>query len=137
MRNAQNFLKNFLRQHLSYSFVKVVDVLDIPETYTLVGRLTIGSLPKGVYEAKVTSTWNLDVVNRSVYFRWRTNGEEWTEHVKEPKDSTDDTPFTYFYPVNWEGGSIDIEVEMRKEDISGTLNLHFLDIVVERKGDIL
>ena len=130
-----NWLTAYMRRFFSYHFTKVSDVNDISDIYTLVAELAVVDLPPGLYENKVTATWLLSVTNKSTYIRWRNNDGPWTEHIKEPKDNTDLVPYTYFYPKLWNGGPVHIQVEMRKEDAVGTLDLKYLDIILDRKGD--
>ena len=117
-----------------YAYSKVSDVLDIPETYTPVLSLSVPNSAEGIYELKMAMTWQLNIANKSVYLRWREDGGAWTEAISEPKDRTDQTLSSYFYPEEWPGGDKLIEIEMRKEDVNGILNLHFLDIIWDQKN---
>ena len=118
----------------TYDYVKEQEINDIPETYVPIAILNVPYREVGVYEYKMAITYNFSVANKSIFLRWRFNGGDWNEFISEPKDTTDDIPRVYFYPVEWLGGSLYAEVEARKEDALGTFDVHFMDIMWERKG---
>ena len=119
---------------LTYDFQKVSGQLDLPETYVNICTLTTPYREAGLYEVafSITTTFNRD--NKSLFVRWRRDGEDWNEFLTEPTDTTDKIPWTYFFPAQYAAGVHTIEVEMRKEDASGTLNLDFIDVIFQRIG---
>lgn len=118
----------------TYDFTKDRDILNISEVYTEVARLDVPYREVGVYEFKLSFTFNFTSINTSAFYRWRFNGGTWQEFSSEQKDKTDNEAVDYFYPVEWTGGKLLVEVQMKKETANGTLNLYFHDIIWERKG---
>ena len=116
----------------TYDYTKVVDYLDIGDVYEPIATLVTPERSSGTYEVKLTLTWNLSVANKSVYIRWRSNGGAWNEAISEPKDTTDQVMNTYFYPTEFAGGVMTIDLEVRKEDQLGTLDIYFLDVIFQR-----
>jgi len=117
-----------------YDYVKTKD-LTLSENYQSIGTLdTETDRSFGVYEIKLSLTANLNLTNKSIYFRWRTNGGDWNELIGEPKDRTDDRPFAYFYVIEHVTGPMKFEFEMRKEDTNGVLILHFFDAILQKVG---
>jgi len=88
----------------------------------------------GVYEFKIAMLRKLNLANKSIFFRYRFNGGDWQELITEPKDRTDVASADYFYPVEWNGGALKVDFEIKKEDTNGTLDVFFFDAVFERKG---
>lgn len=121
---------------LTIDYNKAQDILNIPEVYTTV--VTVGpsvARPAGVYEFTLSLTYQLSVTNRSVYLRFSDNGgATWNEFTSEPKDTTDREPHFYSYPFVHAGGPFHAIMEMRKEDVSGTLNCFFADLMFKRIG---
>ncbi len=118
----------------TYDYVKEIDILDIPDVYTPISTLETPNREVGVYEFKMSMTYRFTSANTSVFYRWRTNGGVWNVTTAEPKDKTDDQPKDYYYPVEHKGGAYKVEVEMKKETSSGVPDVHFHDMVFERKG---
>jgi len=118
----------------TYDYVKVKDVLDVPETYIHLATLDIPYREVGTYEFKIAMLRKLNLANKSIFFRYRFNGGIWQEIISEPKDRTDKVPADYFYPLEWDGGVVVVDFEIRKEDTNGTLDVFFFDAVFERKG---
>jgi len=119
---------------LTYDYNKTVDALDIGETYEQVGALTTPQREAGTYRLELTLTVNFTRTNRLLYIRFRVDGGDWNEFTTEPDDVRERIAATYFYPAEYAAGVHTIEVEMRKEDEFGTLDLLYLDIGFERVG---
>ena len=119
----------------TYDFQKAVDVLAIPETWTQVAHLITPHREAGVYVVGFSMTYDFDRTTNSVYARWRQQGGIWHEYAHEPKDITDQITDTYEFPAHYASIVHDVEVEMRKEEIQGTLNLRYLDVYVQRVGN--
>ena len=120
---------------LTYDFNKASDVLNVPETYTPVVSMVTPSRVAGTYEFGVSLTYNFDVANRSVFMRFSTDGGvTWNESSAEPKDTTDDEPHVYLFPYVYAGGILDAQLEMRKQDATGVLNVNFADLWFKRVG---
>ena len=118
---------------LTYDYAKAQDILNIPDTYTELVALLTPSRPVGVYELGMSLTYNLDTANRSVFLRFTTDGGvSWNEFSAEPKDSTDDEPHFYQFPVTHAGGAKDIQIQARKEAATGVLDVHFADTWFKR-----
>ena len=118
----------------TYDYSKVKDVLDISDVYTPVAQLETGVREVGTYEFKISMTYKLNLANKSVFYRWRVNGGNWNELIAEPKDKTDSTAVVYYYPYEHTGGKFKVEVEMKKEDTNGQLDVYFHDLIFERKS---
>ena len=118
----------------AYYFIKVADVLDIPDTFTSVATLTSpADTPAGTYEVKFAINWAFNRTTSSAYFQWRIDGGPWFEIEAEPADSTDKHVSSYFYPTDFTGGLHVVEIEARKETGAGTLDVLFADIIMDRK----
>lgn len=116
-----------------YEYAKFTDVLDIGDTWTPVGTLDLNLPANGTYEIGASSTWTFTSTAKSVFTRWRINGGTWNERVQEPKDAGDIYTNYYAFPSEYSTGPFLLEVEMRKEDAVGTLDLLYLDLFMERK----
>jgi len=120
---------------LTYDYTKAVDINAIPEVYTPVVGMVTPSRPVGIYEMGLSLTYNFSVANKSVFMRFSTDGGvSWNEFTAEPKDTTDDEPHFYQFPMEHVGGAVDMQIEARKEDANGVLNVHFADIWFKRVG---
>ena len=115
----------------------IVDTLDIPETYTKVAELHYVDMPSGVYILNMTSTYQLDVVNKSVFVQFILDNGTPEEFSREPKDKTDRSTFNYSFPYTHTNTSpFDFELFMRKEDTSGTLDCFFGNVWIEKKAEL-
>ena len=111
------------------------DHLDLPETYTEVGNLAVVALPAGEYVVNISSTWHLNVTQKSVFAQFALNGGTPEEFSKEPKDSTDREAFYYAFPYSHAGNlDFSLTLAMRKEDVNGTLDVLFANLWLERKA---
>lgn len=119
---------------LTYDYEKVIDVLNIPETYTPVGSLVTPNREAGAYVLGFSLTWEFDRTTESAFIRWRQNGGAWNEYSSEPSDKTDSNTSYYEFPSEYIETAHVIEVEMRKETVAGVLNLRYLDIFLQRVG---
>ena len=120
---------------LTYDYAKAQDILDVPETYTPIVSMVTPSREAGIYEFGLSLTYNMDTASRSVLLRFTTDGGLiWTEFMAEPKDSTDDQPHFYQFPMDHPGGSLDVQMEMRKETSGSVLDVHFADTWFKRVG---
>jgi len=117
-----------------FHYVTSVDNLNLPETYTDVAILAVTALPAGVYILNITSTFQLDITNKSVFAQFALNGATPEEFSHEPKDNTDREAFSYSFPYNHTTNSdFDLRLAFRKEDANGTLNVLFANLWLERK----
>jgi len=119
---------------LTFDETKVIDVLNISDTYTQVGQLVTPSRAAGKYQLGFSLTYNFDRVTESVFMRWRQDGGAWQEYSREQKDITDDQTAFYEFPKDYAAQVHTIDLEMRKETANGVLNLRFLDIYFQRIG---
>jgi len=119
---------------VTYDYEKSVDVLDIGDTYQLVGRLTTPLREAGTYVLGFSLTWDFDRTTESVFMRWRQEGGAWNEYSSEPTETTDSNTAFYEFPSDYPEQIHDIELEMRKETALGTFDLRFLDIFLQRVG---
>lgn len=116
-------------------FVKVADVLNIPDVYTPITTLSVDYLPEAVYFVGVSITYTFPAANRSVYFRWRTNGGAWNDWIHEAPDSQDTVPIVYGFPRQYgPQENFTLEFEARKESGATPLDIKYLDLWLELKG---
>jgi len=117
--------------------VTTVDALDLPESYTNVATLDVALMPAGIYVLNITSTYQLDLVNKSVFAQFSVNAGAPEEFRKEPKDNTDREAFSYAFPYT-HTNTVDFHcsLDFRKEDANGTLDVLFANIWVERKANL-
>lgn len=116
----------------TYDFSKAENINDIPDTYTTINSLTTPFRVAGVYELKFSLTYSFNLTNKSDFLRWRQDDDGWNETQEEPSDKTNTIMNSYFYPVVWAGGPTTIEVQMRKEDGQGILDVQFMDLIWQR-----
>ena len=120
-----------------FHYTSTVDNLDLPETYTEVAALAITSLRAGVYMLGISSTFHLDLVNKSVFSQFALNGAAPEEFRKEPKDNTDREAFSYSFPYIHNGNTdFHLSLAFRKEDANGTLDVLFANLTLDRKTDL-
>jgi hypothetical protein len=104
--------------------------LDLPETYTEVGNLAVVALPVGEYVINVSSTWDLDVLDKSVFAQLVLNGGTPEEFSNSSKDL-----FYYGFPYSHTSTSdFSLILNMRKEDATGTLDVLLANLWLERKA---
>jgi hypothetical protein len=118
---------------MTYDYDKQANILNVPETYTEINNYTSPSRPAGVYEIGMSFTYAFNQTNRSVYWRWSTDGGTvWNEFRSEPKDVQDKFARYYQYPVDHAGGPLSIITQTRKEDVLGVLDVFFSDVWFRR-----
>ena len=122
-------------QPKSYDYVKVKDILDVPEVYFPLAVLQTSYRELGVYEFKFSLHFKLGVTNKSVYYRFSLDGgATWHEFVSEAKDRTDSKGYTFMFPIEHTGGEFDFRFEIRKEDDTSELDVFQFAAMIERKG---
>jgi len=121
---------------LTYDYVKAVDVLDLPETYTEVASLVTPTRVAGTYLYMLSLSYNFNSVNTSAFMRFSIDGGTvWTEFSREPSDKLDTVALVYAFPKEVAtDGPLSLHLEMRKGTTAGVLNMEFLDLAIERKG---
>ena len=135
MRQDENYLARYIKGFFSYHYASVENVIDVPETFTQILVLDVAKTPKGMYELKLTSEWKHSLTNKQVHTRIRFNGGTWKENSQSMKDVADDGQHFYLTRgLHDTGESALVEVEMRKEDVDGQLDVQSMDIALERKG---
>jgi len=120
-----------------FYFDSSADHLDLPETYTEVASLAITALSTGIYILNITSTFQLDVTNKSVFAQFALNGGTPEEFSHEPKDNTDREAFSYSFPyTHATEDDFSLTLAFRKEDANGTLDVLFSNLWLERKANL-
>ena len=119
---------------LTYDTEKETSILDIDDTYISVLELITPVREAGKYEVKLSLTYDFSSTNTSAYFRWRVDGGTWNEIITEPSDKNDRVPVYYEFPSDYLSGAHSIDIEARKENNTGTLNIHYLDASFVRVG---
>ena len=118
-----------------FYFTKVTDVSDIPDTYTPVATLAVAYLPEALYFVGVSITYTFPSANRSVYFRWRTNGGPWNDWIHEAPDVQDTVPIVYGFPRYYGPQSnFTLDFEARKEPGITQFDINYLDLWLDLKG---
>ena len=123
-----------LEAKASFTFVSETDILNISDTYTELANIYVADLAAGDYLLGLSSTYQLDVTNKSVFAQFSLNGGTPEEFRKEPKDNTDREAFTYIFPYTHAGGEFRLKLDMRKEDANGTLDCFFANMWVNREA---
>ena len=120
---------------VTYDTIKVLDTLNIPETYQNIAELATPGREAGKYLVGFSLTWSLASTNKSVYIQFRLNDSDWTELRSEPKDLTNSVPVYYAFPKDLLGGVMTLDFQARKEDdLSGQFDIPFLDLFIQRVG---
>ena len=87
----------------------------------------------GTYEIRMSWTSSLDSTVNAQYFRYSTDaGTTWNEFVIEPSDVNNQYPFTYFYPFQHDGGSLELIFQARKDSLPDVMTIDFLDLIFVR-----
>lgn len=131
--NTDNIETIMAGQNFRFWKDEQTDHLDVPETYEEIGNLAVTDLPAGQYVLFLSMTYQLDLTNKSVYFRFALNEQASEEFSAEPKDSTDREAKSYGFPYTHTGGDFSLVMDLRKEDANGVLNCYFSNIWLERK----
>jgi hypothetical protein len=119
-----------------YEYEKRSNILNIPSTYTEINHLVRPTLPAGVYEVGFSLTWTYTQNNSTVFIRWSTDGGgTFAELQFEVPTSTTVIPTYYAYPYIRVEGPADIIVQARKASGSGTFDVNFSDLWLEKKAD--
>ena len=93
------------------------------------------SAPAGKYEVTISMVWNYDSNKRSGLFKWTIDGgTTWLETSEEPKDKTDDRPFSVSFPVDHSGGERNIKVEASRESNSYDMTMYYCAVIYKRIG---
>ena len=101
--------------------------------YTPVAQLT-RTLEAGLYEIKISKTFQYNKTGKSALFRWSLDGgTTWEDFSIEVKDITNKTSESYVFPLTHAGGTLDIKLEAGRESDAGILNIDYANIIVERK----
>jgi len=96
-------------------------------------RIQLASPVAGIYTVTISATWELGSQIRSAYIRFTTDGgTTWEEGVREPKDISDTQFSHYSFPLTLDGSAIDFIVQARREDASVTMDMHFLNLFIQR-----
>ena len=97
--------------------------------------------PAGTYEVIISMVWNYNTNRRSGQFRWTVNGHEtdpndiiWLETSEEPKDKTDQRPFSVSFPIEHPGGIRNIKLEASREDDSYDMTMYYATVTYKRIG---
>ena len=91
--------------------------------------------PAGNYEVTISMVWNYNLTNKSGLFRWTIDGgTTWLETSEEPKDKTDERPFSVSFPVQHLGGERNIKVEAAKENNTHTMTMYYCAVIYKRIG---
>jgi hypothetical protein len=110
----------------------------LPDWQNLVSMDT--DRPAGKYEVIISMVWNYNTNRRSGQFRWTVNGQEaeadivWLTTSEEPKDKTDQRPFSVSFPIEHAGGIRTIKLEASREDDSYEMTMYYATVTYKRIG---
>jgi len=76
----------------------------------------------------------MNSTSNKAYFRWRTDSGTWNEFISESKDVNEIKPVVYFYPSDYIDGVHTFEFECKKLNAANTMNLLFLDLILQKVG---
>lgn len=119
---------------LTYDYVKVYDILNIPEepTWTPITSLTAATTIGSVYEYKMSIQGGMADLNDYASIRFRIDGGAWNTYRKEAKDRDDTFGFSYLFPLVATGIESTFELEAAKE-VGGTqFDIHFADLIIQQ-----
>ena len=109
----------------SFDYVKVKDVIDIPQAWTPIATLVTPDRPPGVYQIGFSLTYSFPDTVNSCMIRFTDNdGVNWTTFINEQSDKTNVVPWFYAYPWIHQGGALELRMEAMKE--GGNISLDFL-----------
>jgi len=89
--------------------------------------------PAGEYEVSISMVWNYNITRKSGMFRWSVNGgTTWLETSEELKDKTDHRPYSVTFPVQHDGGTRQILLEVTREDDSYEMTMYYVAVTFKR-----
>jgi len=109
------------------------------DVFTEVVRVTIASLPNGIYEYKLGAKFSYDTTGSSAIFRYAIIRNDdvspvWHEIWLEPKDVTNEEVFSIFYPIDEQNGDkVDLVLGARCESATHTLTINYADVIIDQK----
>jgi hypothetical protein len=120
----------------TFTFSKVSDILDIPDSWTPICSVTSPNQPPGVFFVGTVVTGTFKTVQESAYVRVRVNGGAWFEYSKEGKDKTDSLSWSYAYPFSsTTTADVTVELEAKKEAGSNKdLDIDYADAWIRREN---
>jgi hypothetical protein len=118
-----------------FVYSKSVDHLAIGEVYEQIATLNATLPINGTYMIGAALTWTLTSTASSAQWRWRINGGDWNENIRQPKDASEKYSDYYAYPDEYTAGALFIEVEAQKTANPGVFDVQFLDIFAEYKAN--
>ena len=108
-----------------------------PDGWTPLAKIQ-GTKAAGLYEIKVSKTFQYNQTGKSAMFRWTLNGDaitpNWEIFPIEVKDKTNRMSESYVFPYTHNGGNMDIQLQAKREGNVGELTIDFANVIVERKG---
>ncbi len=101
--------------------------------YGEIGNVSLLGAVVGTYEFGFSLTLNFDQANKSEFVRFSLDGgATWTEFQTDIGNSTTDTPLMYQFYKEGLSGDLSLQVEARKEDATGIMNIIFVDTWIRR-----
>ena len=119
---------------MTYNTEKATSIADIGNTFQNVITLTTPNLETGLYEVKFSLQYTFTTTSKYLEVRWRVDGGAYTVLREQARFTSIPEVIDYFYPKNYAQGVHTLELEMRKEDATGTLNVEFADLIFQRVG---
>lgn len=115
----------------SYNYTKATNILNIPDTFTLIVSLS-ATLEAGVYEVGFAVQGVMPDTNDLSYVRFRIDGGAWSEFRKEAKSVDETFGLSYGFPTNRVSGPFLMEVEARKGTGGNQFDIFFADAFCRR-----
>jgi hypothetical protein len=96
----------------------------------------VGTTDAGEFMLGVSTTYAITSANNSAQGRFSLDGgATWEDFSKESKDSTDLQALTYQFPFVWPGGAYDFVFQMKKENTTNNMDVHFMNLWFDKRAD--
>jgi len=111
------------------------DITDIPDSFTTIAEFNT-PLSSGRYVIGFSITYKYTNTSHSTLIKLTIDGFERNYSI-EAKDVTDNVPQAYYLPYNWNGGSLNVKLEVAKEaGAGGTLDVLYGNIIADKKKEL-
>lgn len=125
---------------LAYRYAKTTDVpvnaVSTDPDWTDVGEVTFDTAQAGIYEYKISLSFNLNSTTTSAYVRFSIDGGvNWSTFQGEPKDITDSRPAFYAFPKEYAVDTpLQLKLQAAKEVAGDVMTVTFADVIIDQKA---
>ena len=116
------------------NFVANVDILNVGDAFIPVAKVEVTDMAAGKYLVGFSTTHTFDTTTKSVVHQMTYNNGTAEEFWRENKDTTDRDITSYSFVMEHTSGDFSLDIQMRKEDTSGTLDVQFANVWAIRVG---